>query len=128
MQRQPKTTIKDIEAYLGRQSKEALVTLLMEQVKKDDRLREQLLMKAARKGSKRLDLKAFRHAIFSAVATDEYVHYREMRDYTSRIGGVIHPIRELLKEGFATEVIELAEYALEDRLADALAAAHGITE
>ncbi|MCG3162685.1 MAG: hypothetical protein JMDDDDMK_03990 [Acidobacteria bacterium] len=114
MQRQPKTTIKDIEVYLGRQNKEALVALLMEQVKKDDRLREQLLMKAARKGSKKLDLEAFRHAIFSAVTPDDYIHYREMWDYTSRIEGVIHSIRGLLKEGYANEVIELAEYALKE--------------
>ncbi|MGH9838908.1 MAG: hypothetical protein ACREEM_09000 [Blastocatellia bacterium] len=82
MQRQPKTTIKDIEAYLGRQSKETLVALLMEQAQADDRLRERLLMKAARKSSKRLDLEAFRHAIYSAVTPDDYVHYHEMWDYT----------------------------------------------
>jgi hypothetical protein len=66
---------------------------------------------AARKGAKRLDLDAFRRAIFNAVVPDEYVHYREMWDYTSKIEDVIHSINELLKEGFANEVIELAEYA-----------------
>jgi Family of unknown function (DUF6880) len=114
MPKQPRTTVKDIEAYLGRQSKETLVALLMEQVRADDRLRERLLIKTARKGSKKLDLDAFRHAIFNAVALDGYVHYREMWDYTSGIEDVIHPIRELLKEGFANEVIELSECALKE--------------
>ncbi|MGH9834959.1 MAG: tetratricopeptide repeat protein [Blastocatellia bacterium] len=114
MQRQPKTTIKDIEAYLTRQSKEALVALLIEQVKGDDRLYERLMMKAARKSSKKLNLDAFRRAIFNAVAPDDYVHYREMWDYTSGIEDTIHSIKELLKEGFTNEVIELAEYALEE--------------
>lgn len=112
--RQPRTTIKDIEAYLGRQSKETLVALLIEHVRADDRLRERLLMKAARKGSKKLDLEAFRHAIFSAIVPDDYVHYREMWDYTSGIEEVIRSISELLKEGYAGEVIELAEYALKE--------------
>ncbi len=114
MPRQPKTTIKDIEAYLERQSKEALVALLMEQVKEDDRLYERLMMKAARTGSKQLDLDAFRRAIFNAVVPDDYVPYREMWDYTSGIEEVVHSIRELLTEGFANEVIELAEYALKE--------------
>jgi hypothetical protein len=111
---QLKTTIKDIEAYLGRQSKETLIALLIQQVKGDDRLRERLLMKAARKGSKKLDIDAFRSTIFSAVIHDAYVHYREMWDYTSGIEGVIPSIREVLKEVFANEVIELSEYAIEE--------------
>jgi hypothetical protein len=111
---QPKTTVKDIEVYLGGQSKEALIALLMEQVKGDARLRERLLMKAARKGSKKLDLDAFRSAVFNAVVPDDFVHYREMGDYASGIKDVIHSIRELLKEGFANEVIDLSEYAIEE--------------
>lgn len=114
MPQQSKTTSKDIAAYLTRQSKETLVALLMEQAKQDDRLYQQLLMKAARKGAKQLDLTAFRSAIINAVVPDDFVHYREMWDYTSNIEGVIHSIKELLKEGYASEVMALAEYALEE--------------
>ncbi len=112
--RQSQVTIKDIEAYLAEQSKETLVALLMEQVKENDRLHERLLVKAARAGSKSLDLEAFRRRIRNAIIPDDFVRYGEMWDYTDKIEGVIRSIRELLADGYAEEVIELAEYALKE--------------
>lgn len=111
--RHSQVTIKDIEAYLAGQSKETLVALLMEQLKENDRLHERLLVKAARAGSKDLDLEAFRHRIWSAIAPDDFVRYGEMWDYTDGVEDAIRSIRELLADGYAEEVIELAEYALE---------------
>ena len=44
---------------------------------------------------------------------DEFVNYRSAYQYASGIEEAIDSVEELLKEGYADEVIELAEYALE---------------
>jgi uncharacterized Zn finger protein len=105
-------TMDDVRAYLAGQDKGALVDLLMEQAMDDDRLRERLLMKAAKKGRKGLDVATFRVAIDNAVDTGDFVDYRSASDYASGIGEVVDSIAELLKEGHAAEVIELTEHAL----------------
>ncbi len=110
----PTVTLADVEVYLARQSKAHLLELLLEQVKTDAALRERLLRKAARTAAKGLDLAVYRKAIFNAVAPDDYVSYREMWDYTSGIDEVVASLEDLLEEGYAAEVIELAEYALKE--------------
>ena len=45
----PQPTLADLRAHLGRQSKEALVELLMEQATADERVRRRLLLEADRK-------------------------------------------------------------------------------
>lgn len=111
--RKSTTTMKDVEAYLERQDKDTLVRMLMEQAMDDDRLRERLLMKTARMGPKGLDLATFRRAIDHAVSTGDFIEYGEVWDYAQGIEEVITSIEELLKEGYAAEVIELVEYALD---------------
>jgi uncharacterized Zn finger protein len=113
----PATTIKDVEAYLAQQDKPMLVSLLMEQVKADGRLRERLLMQVARTRASGPDLAVFRQALESALSTDftrhGYVEYGDMWDYAEGIHEVISSYAELLKEGYPVEVIELTEDALE---------------
>lgn len=108
----PAVTMEDVRAYLGRQDKETLVGLIMERAMDDDRLRERLLMKTARKGPKGLDLATFRRAIEYAVHTGEFVDYHSAYDYARGIAEVIGSVAELLNEGHAAEVIELTEHAL----------------
>ena len=109
---QPKVTSKDVQVYLEGQEKGALVRLILERTQEDDRLRERLLMKAARATSKGLDLATFRQAIDNAVETSNFVDWRSSWDYAQGIEEVISSIEELLKEGHAPEVVELAEYFL----------------
>jgi uncharacterized Zn finger protein len=109
----PAVTMKDVRAYLEAQDKGTLVSMLMEQAKDDDRLSERLLMKVAKKGAKGLDLATFRRAIDNAVDTGEFVEYGSVSGYAEGIGEVVDSIEELLKEGHAAEVIELAEHGLE---------------
>jgi uncharacterized Zn finger protein len=108
----PAVTMEDVRAYLERQDKATVVGLIMERAMDDDRLRERLLMKTARKGPKGLDLVTFRRAIDSAVSTGDFVDYRSAYDYARGIEEVIDSVAELLKEGYAAEVIELSEHAL----------------
>ena len=108
----PAVTMEDVRAYLENQNKDTLVRLIVEQAMNDDRLRERLLMKTARKGPKGLDLATFRRAIDRAVSTGDFVDYRSAYDYARGIEEVIDSVAELLKEGYAAEVIELTEHAL----------------
>jgi len=117
----PAVTMEDVRAHLLSQDKKALVGLVLERAREDDRLREWLLLGAAKQRSKGLDLAAFRRAIDRAVNTGEYVDYHAMGDYVQGIEDVIRSLEELLQEGYADEVIKLAEHFLagvEDRLGE----------
>src|SRR5215213_10356857 len=101
-------TMDDVQAYLEEQDRAVLVRIVMEQAMEDERLRERLLLRASRMGG--LDLAAFRRAVDDAVDSHEYSV--SPRDHIRGIQNVIGAIAELLEEGFATEVVELSEYAL----------------
>src|SRR4030067_803444 len=51
----PAVTMQDVRAHLATLDKGALADMLVEQAMEDDRLRQRLLMKAAKKGPKGLD-------------------------------------------------------------------------
>src|SRR5262249_43599487 len=105
-------TKDDVRAHLLGQDKSALVEMLVEHAMEDDRLRQRLLMKAAKKGRQGIDLITYRRAIAEAVESDGFVDYRSAYQYAQGIEDVIDSVEELLKEEYASEVIELAEYAL----------------
>jgi uncharacterized Zn finger protein len=105
-------TMDDVRAYLLGQDKNALVEMLVDRAMEDDRLRQSLFIKAAKKGAKKLDLATYRRAIDDAVELDGFVDYRSAYDYAHGIEEAVDSVQELLREGYATEVIELAEYAL----------------
>lgn len=105
-------TMNDIRTYLAGQTKNALAGMLLEQAMEDDRLRQRLLMKAAKKGRGGPDLATYRAAIADAVSPDGFVGYREMYDYSQGIEDAIDSIEELLGDGLAAEAIELSEHAL----------------
>jgi uncharacterized Zn finger protein len=69
-------TMGDVRAYLEEQDKDVLVRIVMEQAMEDERLRERLLLRAARTGGGSPDIAAFRRAIGSAVGPpDDYWDY-----------------------------------------------------
>jgi uncharacterized Zn finger protein len=106
-------TMDDVRTYLWGQDKNALVEMLVNRAMEDDHLRQSLFIKAAKTSAKGIDLVTYRRAIDEAVEVDEFVSYRSAYQYANGIEEVIDPMEELLKEGYADEVIELAEYALE---------------
>ena len=106
-------TMDDVRTYLERQEKDVLVRIVIEQAMEDERLRERLLLRAARTGGGSPDIAAFRWAIDRAVEPpDDYWDYSSPWDYARGLESVIEAISEMLKEGFAAEAIELSEYAL----------------
>jgi uncharacterized Zn finger protein len=102
----------DLTAFLHTQAKEKLVDLILEQARNDEFLRGRLLLEAAKKRGARIDLDGFRNAIESVINVGEFVDYRLMYAYSSGIQEVVDSVETLLKEGHATEVVELTEHAL----------------
>src|SRR4030095_17034681 len=78
-------TMDDVRTYLSGQDKSVLVNMLVEHAMEDDRLRQRLLMKTAKKGAKGIDLATYRHAIDDAVEPDGFVDYRSAYDYAHGI-------------------------------------------
>lgn len=106
-------TMDDVRAYLSDQDKDALVRIVMEQAMEDDRLRERLLLRAARKGGGAPNLTAFRRAIDSVVEPPrDYWDYGSPWDYAQGIESIAESVLDLLREGFVAEAIEVSEYAL----------------
>lgn len=109
----PGVTMDDVRGYLAGLEKSVLVSMLMDQAMDDERLRQRLLMKAAKTGSKGVDIATYRQAIDNAVDAGGFVDYGSAYDYSRGIEETIDSIEELLKEGYAAPVIELAEHALQ---------------
>jgi uncharacterized Zn finger protein len=76
----PAVTMQDVRAHLATLDKGTLADMLVDQAMEDDRLRQRLLMKAARKGPKGLDVATYRRAIDEAVDAGEFVDYRDAYD------------------------------------------------
>jgi uncharacterized Zn finger protein len=105
-------TMEDVRAHLLGQDKSALVDMLVERAADDDRLRQRLFMKAAKRGAKGIDLATYRRAIDQVMEPGGFVDYRSAYEYAQGIEEVIESVEDLLNEGYAAEVIELSEYAL----------------
>ncbi|MDP2981800.1 MAG: SWIM zinc finger family protein [Candidatus Latescibacter sp.] len=108
---QQKTTLNDVESYLSQLPKDDLVVLLMEQVRRDELLRDRLILKTARSLSTGIDIGAYYVAIDNAFVIPDYEDDGESWDYGEVIDTVVDTIEELLKDGFAAEVINLTEHA-----------------
>lgn len=110
----PAVTLEDVRACLEGEDKNSLIDMLIERAKDDERLERRLLAKTAKKRAKGLNLSAYRKAIDVAVDTDGFVDYRSAYGYADGVMEVIDSIDELLKDGYAAEAVELAEYALRE--------------
>jgi len=110
--RQQGVTMDDVRAYLAREEKSVLIDFLVERAEEDERFRERLFMKTAKKWAKGLTLVTFRRAIDRAVDGGGFVDYYSAYAYAQGIDEVVDSIADLLKEGHAKEVIDLSEYAL----------------
>lgn len=105
-------TLDDARDYLNGQDKSALVEMVLDQALDSDELRNQILLKAARRDKKKPRLAAFRAAILCATTPDGFVDWSGAYDFSHGISEVVNQIKEFLHEGHAAEVIELAELAL----------------
>lgn len=108
----PLVKLDDVRPFLLKQDKETLASWLLDAAERDERLRERFFRQAARATRKGVDFAAYRRSIDRATVTGGFVHYREAHDFAQGIAEAVAPLHELLKEGHAAEVIELAEHAL----------------
>ncbi|CAN5810339.1 SWIM zinc finger family protein [soil metagenome] len=107
------TSMDDIRRHLSHEKKAVLVDLLVEHAKESEKLRRQLVMRAAKQTSAGVDIPAWRHIIDSAVRTHGgYVEYRAAYGFAQGINAVVDSLVALLNEGWAAEVVTLAERTL----------------
>jgi len=103
----------DLRDYLTSLGHSCLVDLVLERADADDLFDARLRLQAMGTTDGPLPVAAFRDAVDRAFFTDGYVHYRDMYAYTSNIHEVLTTLRELLEDGHAEEVIDLAEHAID---------------
>lgn len=103
---------KEITDFVGLQDAATLAAWLLEAAKRDDVLYENLLLKARRTAGPASTIKAFRAAIDRAVKTGGYVDWHEMPTYAAGLENIGDSLAELLQQGQAAALIDLAEYAI----------------
>ncbi len=108
----PVVTLEDARAWLAEQDKPKLVEMLLDQATSDAHLRERLLLQAAKAAGQDANVAAIRKALDRATRTGGFVDYRAAHDFSLGIDQVVDSIADLLKAGYAAEVIELTDHAL----------------
>ncbi|HEX5480993.1 MAG TPA: SWIM zinc finger family protein [Terriglobia bacterium] len=105
-------TLQDVRAMLLREDHEKLVDTVVTWAKADGKLRDRLLLAAARESPGRIDLAPFRRAIDKAFDSGDFVDYYEMASYARDANEAIDRIEEILRDGHADAALELSEHAL----------------
>ncbi len=103
---------KEITDFVSLQDAESLAAWLLGTAKRDDVLYENLLLKARRAAGPASTIKAFRAAIDRAVDTGGYVDWNEASTYAAGLENIADSLSELLQQGKAAALVELAEYAI----------------
>jgi uncharacterized Zn finger protein len=110
-QRSPEDALR---ARLLNLNKEELVAVLMERADEDERLMRRLTLMAAKQAPPDAAASAWKRAFDEALATDDYVDYRDAYDYMSGVDEVLDNLERLLRDGHGDQVVELSEYAMEE--------------
>lgn len=88
-----------------------LVELVIEQAGRDDAFRERRTVRAAAAAGATIDLREWRQRLKRAFGTGRFIDYRHAPDWAFGVNEALDELEELLDAGFATEVVELVEYA-----------------
>ncbi len=104
-------TMKDVRAHLATLPADMMIEIVMTQAMADERLRQRLLLDAAKATGSGVKVQTYRKAIIAAIGSGEFIHYGEAGGYFAQIHDVISSIDEIAREDPAT-VIELVEHAL----------------
>ena len=105
-------SLEDIRVFLEAQDKKELANMLVGEVANNEELLRRVLLKMAKSGGHKPDFKAFREALRKAFYVRDFVDYRGASQYARGVETAIEAVGDLLTEGYASEVIELAEYGL----------------
>ncbi len=111
--RQGYADMQAVHDYLARQAPETLVQMILDRAMNDDRWRQQLLLLVAAKGGQKPDIDQVRRSLIDAlVPDDDYIEYDEVDGYVEDIETVLASMTDLVKAGYADEVIDLCELAV----------------
>lgn len=105
-------TPKEIEAYLSEQTAPDLIRIIMEQADYDDDFFAMLKLRTAADSAKP-NTSEFKRVLRQAIDISDFVSWRNTYDYSSGIDRVLAQLRTMLTQKHATEVIGLAEYAMD---------------
>ncbi len=105
-------TPADAEKVLLLEGHEQFVRMVMDWAKDDDKLRERVMLLAARRSGPEAGVAAGRRAFERAVRVRDFVDYREASSWARGVDDAIDSIAQLLSDGQAPAVIELCESAL----------------
>lgn len=105
---------------LQAEDKETLLGLMREWAKDNKRLRERLIIYAARRSSPGSAAAEVLRAFEKAVNVRGHLSYHKARSWARGVSAAIGPIEQLLKDGQAAAVVEICESAL-SLLLDAIA-------
>jgi tetratricopeptide (TPR) repeat protein len=109
-------TLIDAGKILQAEDKDALVRMVLDWAKDDDRLYERLIVYAARHSGPGTAAATVRRAFEKAVRVRDFVPYREATGWACGVDNAIDSIEQLLNDGQAAGVIELCESALQSLL------------
>lgn len=109
----PSDPTPDIRSYLEGLGKSDLVEILLDQADRDERLRRDFALRAARNPVSAPDLAVWRGAIDDAVGVHDYIDYRAMYDYSTGVEDVVESIADLLTDGHAQAAMSLSEHGIQ---------------
>ena len=104
--------LADAEKILLEESKETLVRMMIEWAKNDSRLREELVLYAARRSGPESSAAEVARAFQKAVRVRGFVEYREAGGWARGVNRAIDAIAQLLADGQPGAVVEICEEAL----------------
>jgi len=105
-------TIEDAGKFLQGEEKDALVRMILDWAKDDEKLYERLILYAGRRSGPDVAVAAASRAFQKAVRVHRYVDYREAYSWSSGVSDAIGAFRQLLHDGHAASLIPLCESAL----------------
>lgn len=103
---------EELRGFLACQEKDRLVGLLLDQALTDDRFLQTLTLEMVKGGNLEPQLAVVRRTLSAAFDPDRIYSYREAYGYAQDLHKEVDALEDMLKQGHAHEVIELAEYAL----------------
>jgi hypothetical protein len=111
----PFETVEELMPWLERRGAEELRDWLREAIEENSRLRQKLARQAQRELGQELDLTVLKRQVVQATAPppDGYVNWRGVSAYCDAMETTcVDPLEEMLEDGHAAEVVELAEWVL----------------
>ena len=107
-----KLTLADAGKVLREEDKDALVAQVLAWAKGNPKLREQIVLFAARRSGAEASIATVDHAFQKAVRVRGFLHYRQARSWARDVDRAIDSIDQLFQDGHAAAAIGLCESAL----------------